>query len=206
MSDRSKRHNPNIYSLDYGVLHRTGQRVHKPTTDPNLEMESRIKEKQIVDDLNESFLLFSLEDLETMEELQEGIDSVSRTSREYRHIHILLKEELGEEEYAKLYANFEDVMKKVRLYQREAKVKLRTFTKVAEDPLASARLKLEEDKEIDRKETEGRVRNAILIELTVFREKLDAEIADMDRDDLLSIEKYCVHFEHILHTYYALLS
>ena len=189
MSGRSRRQNPNTYSLDYGVLHRTGQRVNKPTSDPNLEMDSRIREKQIADDLNESFLLFSLDELESPEEVRDGLESIMQTGRDFRHIHILLKEELGEEKYAEVYVDFEDVMKRVRQYQKDAKSKLRTFSKMPEDPLAAARLKMEEDKEIERKETEGRVRSAILIEEIVFREKLDAEIADMDRDDLLSIKK-----------------
>ena len=192
MSDRPKRHNPSTYSLDYRELHRTGQRVYKPTSNPNLEMDSKIREKQIADDLNESFLLFSLDELESSEEIKEGLDSIGQTAKEYRHIHIVLKEELGQQKYVEDYADFEDVMNKVRSFQREAKMKLRTFSKAAEDPLASARLKLEEDKEIDRKEAEGRVRKAIFIEETVFREKLDAEITDIDNDDLISIEKYCV--------------
>ena len=192
MSDRPKRHNPSTYSLDYRELHRTGQRVYKPTSNPNLEMDSKIREKQIADDLNESFLSFSLDELESSSEVKEALDSIGQTAKEYRHVHIVLKEDLGAQKHAEDYAEFEEVMNKVRSFQREAKMKLRTFSKAAEDPLASARLKLEEDKEIDRKETEGRVRAAILIEQTVFREKLDAEIADMDSDDLLSIEKYCV--------------
>ena len=206
MSGRSRRHNPNTYSLDYGELHRTGQRVYKPTSDSNLEMDSRIREKQIADDLNESFLLFSLDELESPEEIRDGLESIGQTGRDFRHIHILLKEELGEDKYAEVYVDFEDVMKRVRQYQKDAKSKLRTFSKMPDDPLAAARLKMEKDKEIERKETEDRVRRGILIEENVFREKLDAEIADMDRDDLLSIEKYCVRFELLLDNYYALLS
>ena len=54
------------------------------------------------------------------------------------------------------------------------------------------------------KETEGRIRSVILIEKTVFRENLDAVISDMDNDDMLSIEKYCVCLEQLLDSYYAL--
>ena len=150
--------------------------------------------------------MFSLNDLETLEELREGVESIGQTARDFRHCHIVLKDELGEEEHAKVYPDFEEVLKKVRDYQKEAKAKIRNLSKVTEDPLAAARRKLDEDKEIDRKETEGRVRKNILIEENVFREKLDAEINDMDNDNLLSIEKYCVPFEHLLDNYYALLS
>ena len=131
-------------------------------------MESRIRERQIADDLKESFILFSLNDLETLEELREGVESIGQTARDFRHCHIVLKDELGEEEHAKVYSDFEEVLKKVRDYQKEAKAKIRNLSKVTEDPLAAARLKLDEDKEIDRKETEGRVRRAMLIEETVL--------------------------------------
>ena len=104
------------------------------------------------------------------------MESIGQTSRDFRHIHIELKGQLGEEEHAKVYPNFEEVLKKVRDYQKEAKAKIRNLPKVTEDPLAAARLKLDEDKEIDRKEAEGRVRRGILIEENVFREKLEAEI------------------------------
>ena len=169
-------------------------------------MDSRIREKQLADDLNESFLLFSLDDLESPEEIREGLDSIGQIGRDFRHVHILLKEELGEENYSKVYMDFDKTVEKVRQYQKEAKSKLRTFVSIPDDPLAAARLKLEEDQEIQRKETEGRIRSAILIEETVFREKLEAEITDMDNDDLLSIEKYCARFEQLLDSYYVLLS
>ena len=117
MSDRSRRHNPNIYSLDYDVLHRTGQRVHKPRSNPNLEMDPRIREKQLADDLNESFLLFSLDELESPEEIREGLESIGQTGRDYRHVHILLKEELGEENCTwismRLWRKFVDIKKKL---------------------------------------------------------------------------------------------
>ena len=110
MSDRPKRHNPNTYSLDYREFHRTGQRVYKPTSNPNLEMDSKIREKQIADDLNESFLLFSLDELESSSEVKEALDSIGQTAKEYRHIHIVLKEELGQQKYAEDYEEFEEVM------------------------------------------------------------------------------------------------
>ena len=140
MSDRPRRHNPNTYSLDYGELHRTGQRVYKLTSSPNLEMDSRIREKQIADDLNESFLLFSLDEAESPDEIQDGLESIGQIGRDYRHVHIQLKDELGEVAYNEQYVEFEDVVKKVRQYRKDAKFKLRTFMKIPDDPLAAARL------------------------------------------------------------------
>ena len=55
------------------------------------------------------------------------------------------------------------MLKEVFEYQKDVKAKIRGLSKVSEDPLAAA-IKLEEDKDLERKEAEGRVRDAILIE------------------------------------------
>ena len=215
MSGRSRRNNPELYSLDYGPLHRTGARVHKPGSilepEPgsilDSEMDSKLKEKQIMDDLTESFLLFSLEELSSSDDIQDGIASIGQIGRDYRHIHIQLKDELGEDAYTEQYAGFDDTVKKVRQYQKDAKAKLKTLPETPDsDPLATARIRLDEDREKERKDADERVRNAILIEESVFREKLVLEIEDMDNDDKVSLEKYCIRFEQLLDGYYALLS
>ena len=90
-------------------------------SNPNLELDPRIREKQLADDLNESFLLFSPNELESPEEIWEGLESIGQTGRDYPHIHIFLKEKLGEENYAKVYVEFDKTEKKVRQFQKETK-------------------------------------------------------------------------------------
>ena len=215
MSGRPRRNNPELYSLDYGPLHRTGARVHKPGSilepEPgsilDSEMDSKLKEKQITDDLNEAFLLFSLEELSSSDDIEDGVASIGQIGRDYRHIHIQLKDELGEDAYAEQYAGFEDTVTKVRKYQKDAKAKLKTLPVTSDrDPLATARIRLDEDREKERKEADDRVRNSILIEESVFREKLALEMEDVDNNDVVSLEKHCIRFEQLLDGYYALLS
>ena len=54
------------------------------------------REKKILDDLNESFLSFSITELDTAEDVGEGLLSINEHGRDYRHIHVELKEHLGE--------------------------------------------------------------------------------------------------------------
>ena len=53
------------------------------------------REKKIFDDLNESFLSFSIPDLNTLDEVGEALLSIEEHGREYRHIHVELTEHPG---------------------------------------------------------------------------------------------------------------
>ena len=100
MSDRPKRSNPELYSLDYGTFHRTGEKVYKPREESGMDSKTlKIRERQIVDDINEFFLLSSLDELDSAEDIQEGLDTIAQLSKEFRHLHIQLQEELGKEIY-----------------------------------------------------------------------------------------------------------
>ena len=215
MSNRPRRNNPNIYSLYYGPYHHTGKKKYKSRPCNSADMTDvvkslQIKEEQIADDLNEFFLLSSLDDLSTSEEIQDGIESISQIGRELRHIHISLKKEMGDDPYAAAYADFDQILEKIRKYQKDGKVKLRTFSKKQDDDLLSttlaAKKTIEEEQVNERKEANLTVRNSILIEEQVFREKLEFEMDKLEDDDVLSIEKGCVRFEQLLDNYFALLS
>ena len=179
----------------------------------------QIKEKQIADDLNEFYFLSSLDDLSTYEEIQEGIESISQIGRELRHIHISLKEEMGDGPYAEMYTNFAEVLAKIRTYQKDGKTKMKTCSKKDgdESPNSSlaqkllettlaAKNKVEEEQVDERKEANMRVRKSILVEEEVFRDKLDIEMNQYKKEDVVSVEKYCVRFEQLLDSYFGLLS
>ena len=75
MSERSRRGDPEVYSIDYRRLHRTGERVNKPRVNirPDMDLQNKqLREKQLRDDLTEFFLLFSLANLETSDKIQEA--------------------------------------------------------------------------------------------------------------------------------------
>ena len=218
MTDRPHRTNPKVYSKDYSVLHHTGKRVYisRSQVEPNMDLRAKqLKEKQIIDDLTECFLLFSLADLETTEEIHEGLDSIGDLGRQLRHIHIDLKEEMGNDAYGDAYPNFNEEVEKVRGYVTDARKKLKTVKikpkEVATPTTPNADTKdwkaiADEHLEKERKESDMRVRNSILVEEAVFREKLQPEIDDLEEDDLVSLEKSSSRFEFLLDDYYKLLS
>ena len=219
MSDRSRRSDPKVYSKDYSVLHRTGERVYKSRSLLTPEMDLRAKKvrhKQLSDDLTECYLLFSLAELETHDEIREGIDSIGDLGKEFRHLHVDLKDEMGDEAHAEEYPKYEEQVKKIREYITDARKRLKDLTKVdslateMDDAEAGARKNWKEiaseELEQERIAAEQRVRNTILIEEKVFREKLKPEIKDFEMKDIALIEKSCSRFEFLLDEYFKLLS
>ena len=48
--------------------------------------------------------------------------------------------------------------------------------------------------------------DAISVEEEVFREKLALEMDELDSDDVVSLERYCVRLENLLDSYFSLIS
>ena len=141
MSDRPKRSNPELYSLDYGTFHRTGEKVYKLREEADMDPKTlKIKERQIVDDINEFFLLSSLDELDTAEEIQEGLNTIAQLSKDFRHLHIQLQEELGKEDYDTEYAEFSNFLADIRKYQKDGKAKLKSVPKGQNDFLGTTRI------------------------------------------------------------------
>ena len=163
----------------------------------------KIKEKQIVDDVNEFFLLYSLDDMDSSDEIQDGLNSIGQIGKDCRHIHIQLKEEMGEETE---FVEFDAILAKIRKYQKDAKTFLKTIPKNQEDLLATTKIKLDEDKERHRLENVSMVRNSVLVEESVFCEKLRMKVADFDMTSIISIQKKCIRFEQLLDDYFQVLT
>ena len=185
--------------------------------EPNMDLPAKQqKHKHLTDDLTECFLLFSLAELETTDEIHEGIDSVGDLGKQLRHLHIDLKDEMGDEAHGNAYPKFNEQVQQVRDYVTEARKKLKTLKVEAGSsdsapPTPNAGTKgwkeiADEHLEMERKAADTRVRNSILVEESVFRDKLQPEIADVDKDDLVSLEKSSGRFEFLLDDYYKLLS
>ena len=207
MSDRPKRSNPELYSLDYGTFHRTGEKVYKLREESDMDPKTlKIKERQIVDDINEFFLLSSLDELDSAEDIQEGLDNIAALSKEFRHLHIQLQEELGKVTYDAEFTEFNSLLAEIRKYQKDGKAKLKSIPKGQNDLLASTRIQLDAEKEKDRLDNEMRVRKSILVEEEVFREKMKMEVVDFDSTSISSIERLCIRFEQLLDDYFQLLS
>ena len=138
MSDRNRIAKVNI---DYVVYHRTGDKVLKSRSNsleiaesvmeqPQDKMalnEKSILELQVVEDLTESFLIFDLEDLETKQELTEGMEQISELGKKFRHVHVELKNLMGETEYAEKYPNYDKKCSDVREYIKNVRLKIKTL-------------------------------------------------------------------------------
>ena len=61
--------------LDYGIYHRTGEKIDKSRKQgadmEEVRQETRIKEMQLMDDIDEAFAIYALADLETEDEISD---------------------------------------------------------------------------------------------------------------------------------------
>ena len=126
MSDRPRR-TQSLYDLDYTILHKTGEKVHKT----NMDLKTlKIKERQIRDDLVENLRLYDLQDLETLDDVLEGLENVTEVGKSYRHIHVELQVSMAEADYLAEFAKAGDFTDMVRRYQTNAKTKSRHLKQV----------------------------------------------------------------------------
>ena len=81
-----------------------------------------IKELQLINNIDEAFTIYALADIETEDEISEGLAHIIELGKEYRHIHVELKEMLGDVAYATAYPE-NQVTEEVRKYTKEARSK-----------------------------------------------------------------------------------
>ena len=60
------------------------------------------------------------------DEIKEGLDAISELSRNYRHVHVQLKHELGDN-YDGKYPEYEKTSEQLMNYAKNAKKKLRSL-------------------------------------------------------------------------------
>ena len=186
MSDRLRR-SQSLYDLNYAILHNTGEKVQKSL---NMDVTKlKVKEKQVRNDLSESFRLYDLQDMDTVDDVLEGLQHVTDIGKSYRHIHIELESAMGETDYLAAYGKAEEVTEKVRQYQATAKAKSRRL-KQQESEIDAARIATE------RQEQDLQAKKASLeIEEQVFRDKLEGEIGNFDSNQADEIKRSCKRFE-----------
>ena len=145
--------------------------------------------------------------METPDEVHEGIDSITELGKEFRHIHVDLKNEMDPAEYDTLYPEFDLHVQKVRDYVKAGRKMLKTLTgTVAEETEMAKKNSAAEEREREQRAATLRVRQSILIEEKVFKEKLKLELDDFEMNDVGSIEKSSVRLEVLLDEYFKLLS
>ena len=225
MSDLSRSAKPN---LEYKTYHNTGKKVIK-TSQNNLDLpdnqpggkvstyidkmawaEKSVLELQIVEDISESLLIFSVVDLDTENEVSEGLEVVSDLSQKYRHVHVELRTLMGEEAYAEKYGDYAKRCETLREYVKSARLKLKNITKNEQDKRIQA--ELDEKKLADERilglqlAEEAKTKMSLQIQEQVFGEKIQRGIANFELNDIAGIEKSCDKFEKILDEYYTLFS
>ena len=119
--------------FDYGIYNKHGIKIPKdrnsletvPKMGETLD-DRKLKEMQIFDDIQEVYDTGIIDNVESVEELTDILNETTILSRQYRHIHVELKQLLGEK-YPTLYPHYEVRLEALRKYVRSVKDKIRDF-------------------------------------------------------------------------------
>ena len=190
--------------LDYAVLHKTGDKVDKDRKMEAVRREKRVKEMQICDDLDEAFTLYALKELVTEDEISEGLDHISELFKEYRHIHVDLKELLGDEAYATAYPK-DEVTEKARTYMTEARKQRKLKSEEKQTEVDKQKVKETEEKVNKEQEEHKSVKALFMIEEQAFHQKLDNEIGSLSLINIEEIKEHGSRFQSLLDEYFKLL-
>ena len=153
---------------------------------------------QICEDIAESLNIYALDDLETESEISEAIEQVNELGRQFRHVHVELKEEMGERDHGEAYVKYAETCEAIRTFVKSARSKVKGVKKENKD---KEEIKFENERKSE-------AINALKIEEQVFREKLERKITtfeDTENDENDEIKK-CAKLEVLLDEYYTLLS
>ena len=106
--------------IDYAVYHSTGEKVPKMA---NLE----VNERKAREDLRHSLELYDdIENFHTLEDISEGVASINDAAKAYRHVHVELQVELGND-YATKYPNYDKNLERVNAFIKRASNQRKTL-------------------------------------------------------------------------------
>ena len=130
MSGQGRR--PKI-DLDYLKFHTHGIRVPKNRDSPLMENTpinetmdltgKFISETQIDEDITDTLLLYTLDDLDSERYISEGVSKITDLGKNYRYIHVELKNLMGETAYAEKYVDYAQRCETIRKYVQQARKK-----------------------------------------------------------------------------------
>ena len=181
-------------NLDYTIFHKTGKKVENFKREKMDVDEKRNKELLISEDIDEFFRIYELDELDAVDELNESIEFVTELSNNYRHIHIELKNIMGDEKHDESYKKFETILENLRNFQKDAKNKRKILKKHAKE--------MEENKLMGKFDEAKR---ELRTEEEIFREKLEIEFDDFELRDVVEIKEACDKLDKRLDDYYILL-
>lgn len=186
--------------LDYQIYDKTGIKVLKSREKMNNEnteefenkIKNKIKAQKLKGDILEHLDIYEYDTLESVDDLRESLDAILLLSTEFRHLHVELRCDLGDETYIATYPNVEEFTSKVRDYIKNSKSKLKDLKK---GEIEGGDAKLLTDKQ-----------NKFKVEEEVLRERIEREFQNFDLSDSNEIRESCIRLERILVEYYQLLT
>ena len=206
----------NRFPIDYKEYHtrgvKTPRKLPQVTVLPGkMDLQHlELREKKVRNDLIECFLTFRIEDLVSDAEISEGLYSIEQVGKDFRHLHVEIKDQINDDEaYAQRHPTYEETMKKIRSYTTIARAKLREVKADSEGKVLTDTEKMELERlrvENEKRAREQEVRQSILIDESVIRDKVDIEIEDFSGDDLNSLKNFCSRLENLLDEYFKLVS
>ena len=165
----------------YKTYHTTGEKV---VREGKVDMELNrvvIEECKIMEDVVHSLDLYELMGLESEEEIREGINAIQSVSQRYRHIHVELKNLLGDEEHDVKYPLYKKNYDILLSYGKDAKMKIRD--------LKSEIQKNSQNEEVDLLENDLKIliskvaeENLVVDPLTILDEhEIDSYVTKMEK-------------------------
>jgi hypothetical protein len=97
-------------SLDYAKFAETGEKIVKDRGESEkMDLDTlKNEELKILEDIKHFKKVYAAEDLDTADDFKEALDGISGASQRLRHIHVDLKQALGETEYAAQYPKYDE--------------------------------------------------------------------------------------------------
>ena len=130
-----------------------------------------------------------VDEFDTTEEIEEGMALVNQLSRDYRHLHVELRAELGSEVHGQNYPNYDEVLKMMSEFLKKARAHMKTI----KDKVVK----------IDPEQNEK------FVMLRVNRDVLDMKIKQVNDSidlktvsDICDINEYIVKLEMFLSEYF----
>ena len=135
--------------LDYKIYHETGRKQFKVGRENNIKMDP-LEELKIRGDIEYSLNIYLLSDLTSEEEIMEGITVLTDLGQKFRHVHIDLKNKLGDK-YASQYPDHDKISEQVLNFVKSAKSKAREvrqeYKRASEEEQKEWRMRTEKEKE-----------------------------------------------------------
>ena len=137
-SDRPIR---NKARIDYGIYHRTGEKVEKSDSFVRMSNSEELKlgSRRLESDVDLLIEVNELNEFDDLSMISDHITELSKILRRFKDLHHILEDELGTENYKKEFPKFEETFRRLK---NEIKCAMATKAKLKE----SERLKNRTDR------------------------------------------------------------